>query len=559
MRFLVYAGSIALVSGAMLGDTPRFEIADVHSGVRTATGVSRDTPPRNGRYEITNASMLDLIQRAHGFNSETILGGPNWLELDRFDVIAKMPAGAEPGAEKAMLQSLLEERFKLVVRKDTKPLPAWVLTTGRQPHMKEADGSGDTGCKPQGSSGAPGEGGGRLMTSNPDGSTTVINLGPGGIIQFTCRNMTMAAFAAGLRSMLGNQLGTQPVVDETGLKGAWNFDVRWSLGMALLQQGDQISVADAIDKQLGLKLEQRPTPQPVLVVESVNRTPTPNSPGTAEALPPSPVAKEFEVADVKLSAPAQGGGLPAGGGLPPNLPRLQMQPGGRFVCQNIPLRTLLTIAFNSRTNNDQLAGLPSWADSVRVDITAKLAEGAAAPALAIDPQKIGPPLISLLAERFGLKYHSEARPVNAYSLIAAKPKMKKADPESRIFCKRGQPPPGSGPGQVLTCQNATMALFAEQLLQMNQSLNWPVLDATGIEGGWDFSFTFNALQQAILNASRRAEADPGGGAVPVASDPGGGYTFFEAIEKQLGLKLKQEKRSEEVIVIDHLEQKPTDN
>jgi uncharacterized protein (TIGR03435 family) len=51
----------------------------------------------------------------------------------------------------------------------------------------------------------------------------------------------------------------------------------------------------------------------------------------------------------------------------------------------------------------------------------------------------------------------------------------------------------------------------------------------------------------------------GGAAVPTASDPTGGYTLFEAIEKQLGLKLEKQKRSLPVIVIDHLEQKPTEN
>jgi uncharacterized protein (TIGR03435 family) len=181
----------------------------------------------------------------------------------------------------------------------------------------------------------------------------------------------------------------------------------------------------------------------------------------------------------------------------------------------------------------------------------------------IDPVVIAPLMRNLLADRFKMTYHEEERPVTAYSLVSDKPKLKKADPDSRIFCRRGQAPPGSAPGsQTLTCQNATMTFFAEQLLQGYPGLNWPVLNATGLEGGWDFAFTFSMFPQALLNAAGRGGppgGDPQSGALPSASEPGGGYTVFEAIEKQLGLKLKAEKRNEKVIVVDHLEPVPTEN
>ena len=269
MRAFPHAVLIALVAGMLPGQTgnpPRFEIADVHVSAKTANAANtfvRTAPPRNGRYEIRNATMLDLIRIAYGFDPDKILEGPNWLELDRFDVIAKIPDRTTPDDQKAMLQSLLEDRFKLVVRKETKPLPTWALTAGKQPHLKEADGSGSTGCKPQADSGPTTEGTPRLFMSNQDGTTTTISLGPGATIQFQCRNMTMSSFAAGLRGMLGAQLGTNPVLDETGLKGSWNFDVKWSLGLiGLAGDGTQVSVTDAVEKQLGLKLEQRQTPTP---------------------------------------------------------------------------------------------------------------------------------------------------------------------------------------------------------------------------------------------------------------------------------------------------------
>src|ERR1022692_1748043 len=117
-----------------------------------------------------------------------------------------------------MLQGVLEDRFKLVVHKDTKALPTYALTVGKKLQLKEAAGSEETGCRPQPASGAPAEGGIRLMMGGPDGKTTTINLGPGMTVQYMCRNMTMEQFAAGLRGMLGASVGPNAVLDETDRK-----------------------------------------------------------------------------------------------------------------------------------------------------------------------------------------------------------------------------------------------------------------------------------------------------------------------------------------------------
>lgn len=559
MHSFMRAGMLALLAGAVFGqspDAPKFDIADVHASPKSANAGFRPGAPRNGRYEMKNATMLDLVRLAYGFSADTIAGGPNWLELDRFDVIAKIPSGADKEAQKAMLQSLLEDRFKLIVRKETKPVNTWVLAAGKQYHLKEADGSGQTGCKMPESSGAPVEGGLRLMGIGQDGKATQINISPGGLVQYSCRNLTMAAFAVEMKRMLGAQLGPEPVIEETGLKGMWNFDLHFSIGIVPPngQAAEHITLAEAVDKQLGLKLEQKPVPKQVLTIASVNRTPSPNPPGVAEALPAPTAPKEFEVADVKLAPPPSG----------PVQIQMQMQPGGRFVCRGCPLGFIITRAFsaggvNLINNRDQIAGMPAGVDAVRVDITARTTLDAAAGPV-FDNEALAPMLRNLLADRFKLAFHDEERPVTAYSLTAVKPKMKKADPESRIFCRRGQAPPGSPPAtQVLTCQNATMAFFAEQLLQNNPALTWPVPDATGIEGGWDFTLSWSAVAGVALNGPGRGGDGGQPGALPSADDPNGGYTIFEAIEKQLGLKLKGEKRNEKMIVIDHIEMKPTEN
>ena len=76
------------------------------------------------------ATMVDLIGFAYGMESDKILGGPHWLDWDRFDVSGKVPATAKREDVSPMLQNLLADRFPRLVlhRKDTKPMPAAVLT-----------------------------------------------------------------------------------------------------------------------------------------------------------------------------------------------------------------------------------------------------------------------------------------------------------------------------------------------------------------------------------------------------------------------------------------------
>ena len=275
---LVRCALVALACGPAFGQTAqapagaaaaRFEIANVYVTPKALANTSMQAnPPRDGRYEFHSASMIDLIALAYGFDDNKILGGPSWLEMDRFEVIAKAPAGASlaalpgsaPGAlsdaVREMLQSLLADRFKLAIRQETRPLPGLMLTVDKKPQMKEADGSGDTGCK---------------ATPSADPADPTVRL--------VCRNMSMEALAGLLPRLPG---APSRVLDKTELKGKWNFDVQLPRGASAQDIGGIIA------KQLGLKLEPQPIPTSVLVVASVNETPTANDPGVAEALPIAP-------------------------------------------------------------------------------------------------------------------------------------------------------------------------------------------------------------------------------------------------------------------------------
>jgi uncharacterized protein (TIGR03435 family) len=108
-----------------------------------------------------------------------------------------------------------------------------------------------------------------------------------------------------------------------------------------------------------------------------------------------------------------------------------------------------------------------------------------------------------------------------------------------------------------------MAEFAELLPGIAPGyIHNEVLDKTGLEGGWDFTLSFsgNGFQTAGGGGGRGGDGSaPPSGATTEASDPSGGLSLMDAMQKQVGLKLEMQKRPFPVIVIDHIEQKPTNN
>src|SRR5580704_4980986 len=105
------AGSVCLAYGQSTEPQPKFEAVDVHVSAKSSNPFMRTGPVRGGRYEVKAATMVDLIRIAYGYDLDKILGGPNWLEMDRFDVIAKAPSESTADTQKLMLQSVLEDRF----------------------------------------------------------------------------------------------------------------------------------------------------------------------------------------------------------------------------------------------------------------------------------------------------------------------------------------------------------------------------------------------------------------------------------------------------------------
>lgn len=141
-------GLAALFSGAAFGQAgitasgtsaPAFEAADVHVSAKSRMPSMAAGGLRGTRYLVRQATMVDLISLAYEIDNDKILGGPRWLDTDRFDVSARAPSGSAPEQAKFMLQTLLAERFSLKLHKDSKELQGFVLSMGSgKPKMKPA-------------------------------------------------------------------------------------------------------------------------------------------------------------------------------------------------------------------------------------------------------------------------------------------------------------------------------------------------------------------------------------------------------------------------------------
>jgi len=533
-RVYASAALVALLTGGAFSQTTStstsavFEVADIHPTPSSVTPFMRGGFLSGGRYELHAATLVDLIKTAYGVESESVFGGPSWLDADRFEVLAKAAPRSTEADRRVMLQALLADRFKLVVHKDNKPLDVFALRAGKKVQLKEAAGTGEMECKPPDSAGK----------------------GPQPYIVLECRNMSMADFATQFHQM-ANGYVTHPMVDLTELKGTYDFTIKWTGRGALRAQQNGadadgnpgISFFDAVDKQLGLKLTEEKLSQPAIVVDSVNRAPTPNAPGVTTKIPEAPT--EFEAASVKLH--------PAGD----NMRRIQPKPGGRIEVENIPLKMLIGLAWNLDREQDSIIGGPKWIESESFDIVAKTADFKVSAPPDFDTVRLM--LRPLLMERFKLVVHKEDQPVPVWTLVVSKRglKLKEADPASRSGCKPSMGDSGRGSAAVpmisYVCQNTTMAQLVEGIRNVAGGyVDKPAVDATGLTGAYDFtiSWTPKGVITGAGKGDKPAEGAPGSD----ASDPSGGITFFDAIEKQLGLRFEGgQKHAMPVLVIDHVE------
>ncbi len=216
--------------------------------------------------------------------------GPAWIADEKYDIVAKVPPGATKEQLKPMLQNLLEERFKLAVHHTTKQFPVYELTIGKGgSKLKETT---DANLEPN----RPGDPRMPLDKNGfpqfPPGKSGSAGQVAEGIMHSAYRGVPLSSLIFNLGLQFGEITGSNTyvpgrIVDKTGLTGKYDFNLEYAagrggIGAALAPQGTfdspdpsgGLTILDALEKQLGLKLTKTTAPYDVLVVDHVEKVPT---------------------------------------------------------------------------------------------------------------------------------------------------------------------------------------------------------------------------------------------------------------------------------------------
>jgi|HubBroStandDraft_1064217.scaffolds.fasta_scaffold08707_2 bla regulator protein BlaR1 len=261
---------------------PAFEVVSIkpsHDGdnrmmIRMAPG---------GRFEAHNIPVKLLLEQAYDIKDSQISGAPGWLDSDRYNIDAKAEDStadnqSKPDREaqqarlRAMLQGMLADRFKLTLHHDTKEMPIYALVVAKNgPKFHETTAPP---FDPAASGPPPGPGG-------PMQRGQIRMMGRGDL---TLTGVPLTQFA----DVLSRQLG-RLVVDKTGLKGEYDFTLKWSPdeGQGQMFGGpggspdgrpaapppdaNGPSVFTALQEQLGLKLESEKGPVDTIVIDHVEK------------------------------------------------------------------------------------------------------------------------------------------------------------------------------------------------------------------------------------------------------------------------------------------------
>lgn len=272
---------------------PEFEVASIRRNVEGGPYVFNGMKSP-GTFSSQNQTLRNLIQEAYGVPSGRrnwlpffvapgqgmpILGGPNWIGSDRYDITAKwnaVPADRHitiQSIEKTqsemdlMLRSLLEQRFKLKVHRETRDLPIYEMTLEKNRKL------GPRSCitfDP-----------GNPKQSSVVGGQTLPYCGASGLGR---KGLDWTLDGAGMKmtqlaDTLSFLIGSRPIVDKTGYTGTFDAHLRWTPGLGefgatnVPTSQDDVgeSIFTVLQDQLGLKLKAGKGPVEVLVIDNAER------------------------------------------------------------------------------------------------------------------------------------------------------------------------------------------------------------------------------------------------------------------------------------------------
>lgn len=231
--------SLLLVAATTcLAQPPRFEVASIRPNANPG---HNNIEPAPGRLTMSSVSLNTCLKYAYHVTSHQI-AGPPWIDTQTFDIVATA-LGATGQDVRPLVQTLLADRFKLALHHETRELAGFALTVAKDgPKFRESEGDGEGNMN-----------GGRILIAD---------------------RTNMAKFA---ELLSGPMRG--PVVDQTGLKGRYDFKLDLTPFLKVGPEEaspDSVAVFRAAVGQLGLKLEPKKLPLDVLVIDHIEKIPTEN-------------------------------------------------------------------------------------------------------------------------------------------------------------------------------------------------------------------------------------------------------------------------------------------
>jgi uncharacterized protein (TIGR03435 family) len=237
-------GLVVLLSAGLAAQVPApaFEVASIKIN-RTATRSSGMGPRPGGGFAATNSTARSLILWAWELNALELIGGPDWIDQVRFDILATAAGAPALPTTRAMLQTMLADRFKLVLGKEVRPRPIYALAVADAGKLGPA-----------------------LKPSTTDCAKAFCgSLIDDGIVKST--GITLDDFAKTVAGIAG-----RVIVNRTALTGPFDFELRFDPGAG--QPGarpDLPSFFTAVKEQLGLRLDADTAPIEVFVIGQIER------------------------------------------------------------------------------------------------------------------------------------------------------------------------------------------------------------------------------------------------------------------------------------------------
>ena len=517
---------------------PRFEVASIHPSDPKGGPIGIFNYP-GGRLGCSQCTLKYLMMEAFNLQSWQIDGGPDWTDPvkgDRYDIQAKAPQDspvsrvsppltktALNAEQREMLEGLLIDRFQLKFHRETRQGPVYLLERGSKPLLLEP----------------PKDANEYSWAGGVEGGAVYRGTGLAGT------NIAMPQLAARLSGWLH-----RPVVDQTGLKGAYDF--RYETG----DNAPDADVADAIQYSLqaiGLKVVAAKGQVEAVVVDSAKRpsvdgsevvreqgsgnTEQTGGAGAAAYVP----RMTFDVASVRVASETNFR-VPMGGpGWTPHSTHVQW---------TFTIGGILNMAYG--VNSFQLTGVPNWTTVFAIEAKGDTEADAKMAALPIDEQRMEQQhmLQALLEERFKLKTHWETREGDTYNLVVAKggPKlgaegsMPPSAEELKNFGDHPVPPLRQKGDHGLPEWVGNASPMGDLASILGAMFGRPVIGKTGLAGKYDFVLKYKGRWDSDRSADDMEPTPP----------------LDRALQEELGLKVEQAKGPVKVLVIDHIE-KPSEN